>query len=102
MRYTEYHTGKAVIKDKSLLSGAMAKLAACEDLEERALGWIPVSEQLPENGQEVLVTVGGYKNEENNKIPSFAASDFQVEGEWQNWNGVVAWMPLPEPYRIEN
>lgn len=102
MRYTEYHAGQAVIKNKSLLPGAMAKLAAYEDLEEHTSGWIPVEERLPENGQEVLVTVGGYKNEENNKIPSFAASDFQVEGEWQNWNGVVAWMPLPEPYRIEN
>lgn len=32
MRYTEYHTGVAVIKDKALLKEAMAKL---EDLEEQ-------------------------------------------------------------------
>lgn len=34
MRYTEYHAGKAVIKNKSQISGAMEKLATLEDLEE--------------------------------------------------------------------
>lgn len=34
MRYTEYHAGVAVIKDKALLKEAMAKLAKLEDLEE--------------------------------------------------------------------
>lgn len=33
MRYTEYHAGKAVIKDKNQISEAMAKLATLEDLE---------------------------------------------------------------------
>lgn len=35
MRYTEYHTGVAVIKDKTLLKEAMAKLAKLEDAEEQ-------------------------------------------------------------------
>lgn len=35
MRCTEYHTGKAVIKDKTLLSDAMEKLARYEDQEDR-------------------------------------------------------------------
>ena len=34
MRYTEYHQNIAVIKDKSLLSDALAKLAKYEDIEE--------------------------------------------------------------------
>ena len=34
MRYTEYHQNIAVIKDKSLLSDALAKLAKYEDVEE--------------------------------------------------------------------
>lgn len=33
MRYTEYHDGVAVIKDKSLLPGAMEKLAKLEDMD---------------------------------------------------------------------
>ena len=35
MRYTEYHTGVAVIKDKALLKEAMQKLAVLEDAEEQ-------------------------------------------------------------------
>ena len=35
MRYTEYHAGVAVIKDKALLKEAMQKLAVLEDLEEQ-------------------------------------------------------------------
>ena len=34
MRYTEYHCGVPVIKDKSLLTDALAKLAKYEDTEE--------------------------------------------------------------------
>lgn len=34
VRYTTYHCGVAVIKDRSLLGAAMAKLAAYEDAED--------------------------------------------------------------------
>lgn len=34
MRYTEYHAGKAVIRDKNLLPDAMQKLAEVEDIEQ--------------------------------------------------------------------
>lgn len=33
MRYTEYHAGKAVIKDKNKLSEAMEKLEVVEEYE---------------------------------------------------------------------
>ena len=33
MRYTEYHAGKAVIKDRTLLPQAMKKLAKIEDMD---------------------------------------------------------------------
>lgn len=35
MRYTEYHAGVAIIKDKNLLKEAMQKLAQLEDIEEQ-------------------------------------------------------------------
>ena len=56
MRYTEYHAGKAVIKDKNKLSEAMEKLARYEDAEEKdRLGqWIPCSERLPEDNTAVI------------------------------------------------
>ena len=56
MRYTEYHAGKAVIKDRSLLAEAMEKLAKLEDKEESG-GWIPCSERMPAKRTDVLVTV---------------------------------------------
>lgn len=34
MRYTEYHAGKAVIKDRKLLPGAMEKLAKLENMDK--------------------------------------------------------------------
>lgn len=33
MRYTEYHAGVAVIRDRSLLPQAMEKLARIEDMD---------------------------------------------------------------------
>ena len=62
MRYTEYHAGKAVIKDKNKLSEAMEKLARYEDVEEKErLGqWIPCSEKLPEVNIPVLTQWGVY------------------------------------------
>lgn len=44
-RYTEYHCGKAVIKDKTKLSEAMEKLARLEDLEEQ--GKLKIKYEIP-------------------------------------------------------
>lgn len=108
MRYTEYHAGKAVIKDKNLLSEAMEKLARYEDAEEKdRLGqWIPCSERLPEEEEYILLSfanctgldIGRYENDgENDK---FYPGD--EEETYASYGLVVnAWMPLPEPYREE-
>lgn len=99
MRYTEYHAGKAVIKDKNKLSEAMEKLARYEDAEEKdRLGqWIPCSERLPEKHVDVLVDFG----DENPIIAWYS----HVNDTWKNSStdyvinvDVIAWQPLPEPY----
>ena len=62
--------------------------------------WIPVSERLPEEGVDVLACF--YTGEKNYKIMVSRRSDCNY------WNGVgrtsdmVAWMPLPKPYKAES
>lgn len=67
--------------------------------------WIPVSEKLPENKTYVLTTI---------KVPNRIAhtrSGWYEGGFFHNDNGdvwratdmeVIAWMPLPEPYKEES
>lgn len=108
MRYTEYHAGKAVIKDKNKLSEAMEKLARLEDAEDTNVlsKWIPISERLPEKGESVLCYAktrdGGYE------VMRVGACH---KGSWFFQDGgserlcfpgnyvAVAWMELPKPYR---
>ena len=88
-------------------------------------GWIPVGERMPEEHEEgtdiydkntlavmdteyhmvsnlVNVTVYDYENEKY-----FVGADCTFDGEWCNFGlvtgnyEVIAWRPLPEPYRTE-
>ena len=108
MRYTEYHAGKAVIKDKNKLSEAMEKLARYEDAEEKdRLGqWIPCSEKLPEDESYILVSFENAtmldiaRYEENDEGGTFYPGD--DEKSYSSYGIFVnAWMLLPEPYREE-
>lgn len=97
MRYTEYHAGKAVIKDKSLLAEAMEKLARLEDAEEKdRLGqWIPCSERLPEDNTDVIVC---FYSGTVTEMRYWGNGIFQGIYE-HTAKTIVAWMPLPEPYK---
>lgn len=50
--------------------------------------WIPVTERLPEKDGQYLVTV---------------KKGYMLIGLWcgikEDWGNVIAWMPLPEPYK---
>ena len=101
MRYTEYHAGKAVIKDKNKLSEAMEKLARYEDAEEKdRLGqWIPCSEKLPEVNIPVLAQWGIYYSGENRIEILYLNELGRCDGDLGEPNGkVIAWMPLPTLY----
>ena len=106
MQYTEYHAGKAVIKDKNKLSEAMEKLARYEDAKEKdRLGqWIPCSEKLPEDESYILVSFENAtmpdiaRYEENDEGGTFYPGD--DEKSYSRYGIFVnAWMPLPEPYK---
>ena len=69
---------------------------------EPVMRWIPCSERLPKNGGEVLITVKwnrGFDDDYEVTLGEFWA---KTEG-WGDWEDgeVLAWMPLPEPWREE-
>lgn len=71
--------------------------------------WIPVTERLPENDNEVLITIWDAEDDYVEVYKGF----YQGHEWWTQWchgcskikdepcgeNIVIAWMPLPEPYR---
>ncbi|WP_417020008.1 DUF551 domain-containing protein [Anaerobutyricum hallii] len=102
MRYTEYHAGKAVIKDKNKLAEAMEKLARLEDAEEKdRLGqWIPCSERLPEHYVTVLAQHGKRFSDEQFIRPLVLTDEEEWYGDLGLLNSeVIAWMTLPDPYK---
>lgn len=71
-----------------------------KQMQERR--WIPVTERLPEQGERVLATDGGFVGE----------LYINSLGQWQRYNvnqcsllmalDILWWMPLPEPPKEDN
>ena len=75
-------------------------LKFCDDF----IGWISVSEKLPEEGCCILTTINGIRGIK-------VRSGFYSDNIFNNDNGniwkptdkeILAWMPLPEPYKTES
>jgi hypothetical protein len=61
-----------------------------QDVTQSAVKWIPVTERLPAQGQEVIVYAG------NILSPVVMAYKFW-DKDFDTWLHVTHWMPLPEP-----
>lgn len=66
-------------------------------------GWIPVSERLPEGDCECIVTaknkhVDGYPDNEV-CIADFYKGEFAPSQAWWGIERILAWMPLPDPWK---
>jgi hypothetical protein len=64
--------------------------------------WIPVSERLPEFNKNVLTCRNGGFIEIQSLRDSYDGYWEDQHRCWTDLDEVVAWMPLPEPYRAEN
>ena len=69
--------------------------------------WIPVSERLPEERGLYIVTEKVYCVDDREHTGRFNLMTEQVEfdnGKWRkaHFYEVIAWMPLPEPYKAES
>lgn len=75
----------------------------CETEEEqkkvierlKATNWIPVSERLPEDGTYITTIDGELVGQEE----PFTGMCGIENGKWDDGDCVIAWMPLPEPYK---
>jgi len=63
--------------------------------------WIPVSEKLPEYGEEVLTCSNGGFIEIQSLKNSYGGYWENQRSDWCDLDEIVAWMPLPESYKGE-
>ena len=70
------------------------------EIAEKAVSpyrWIPVSERMPRDGTWNIFTDG--KNISVERYKADAIDHFFPNGRWFQLEDVIAWMPLPEPYK---
>jgi hypothetical protein len=90
--------------DKDILL-SKAKKIINELAEEHKGGWIPCSERLPEDRQRCLTTariyvVPDHVDEPDNYI-GVELNTYSKKYGWLENPEVIAWQPLPEPYKAE-
>ena len=61
----------------------------------KSTNWIPVSERLPEDGTYITTLDGELVGQEE----PFTGMCGIENGKWDDGDCVIAWMPLPEPYK---
>lgn len=65
--------------------------------------WIHVSERLPEEFQRVLVTIVNYNGDKVVRVAEYYNRVFRIKENHEQWEvgekGLLAWVPLPEPYK---
>lgn len=87
-----------------------AKAEVLASIEITQVEWIPVSERLPEEMQRVLIWFEYYRYGDFNCMYQTFGFGYVCDGKWSPFiNGetgwqdyrIIAWQPLPEPYKEE-
>lgn len=78
-----------------VIQDMIEQLLADLEQDEKENGWIPVSERLPENGTYITTLDGELVGQEE----PFTGMCGIENGKWDDEDCVIAWMPLPEPYK---
>lgn len=89
--------------DSCLISVASVKRALKQDSKKG--NWIPVSERMPKENGNYLVTKDVYFTPDHvDDINHYRTVGISYYGTKYSWLGaeVYAWMPLPEPYEPES
>ena len=59
--------------------------------------------KMPEEGEEILVTIKGHKENYVEKDTAYNDCDgWYLDGGYDWGEDVIAWMPLPQPYKAES
>lgn len=61
--------------------------------------WIPVNELLPDYDKEVLITNGEYVIIDERRYLENTEDGEAYTWDINEWDDVIAWRPLPEPYK---
>ena len=80
-------------------AGALDMANAIKDIIRKHMndGWIPAKEKPTEDGFYIATMSGELVGQEE---PFVGLAEFE-DGEWVDGDDVIAWCPLPEPYRPE-
>lgn len=109
---------RAIIDTRAVREEAMKIYWALKKYEDTGLtpkeimdgkvfsGWIPAAERLPGLHTDVLVAVTDVDQDDPSTFIDCLMESDSGKLMWSTFNGalekVLAWMPLPEPYRPEN
>lgn len=96
----EYECDLSSGNPSTLTDGDITRLCELAQDDEPAFGrWIPVSERLPEDGYCILSLK---ENGICETVPAYLSKENLEEiKRHKNKFSIVAWMPLPEPYKEE-
>nr|WP_299317589.1 DUF551 domain-containing protein [uncultured Blautia sp.] len=89
------NTGNGAYFSKNNISKIVELLLTDLEQDEKENGWIPVSERLPEDGTYITTLDGELVGQEE----PFTGMCGIENRKWDDEDCVIAWMPLPEPYK---